>query len=159
MSRGKRFESARRLSRLGVDKPNNRYRDIDGRRGRAYLHHPYITAARTRAVRGGCARCLSTPLTERWLSDRGRRSMTIRSFVVGPAKGLKHTAGDNLPNLVVIAGPNGAGKSTLLHQLYVRKDQFIELRTRVIYLGPHRPWRKSTLTAEKSCAAAPRTLR
>jgi ABC-type lipoprotein export system ATPase subunit len=71
--------------------------------------------------------------------------MAIRSFVVGPAKGLKHAAADDLPNLVVIAGPNGAGKSTLLHQLYVRRNEFIEPGTRVIYLGPHRPWRKSTL--------------
>ncbi len=72
--------------------------------------------------------------------------MAIRSFAVGPAKGLKHAAGDNLPNLVVIAGPNGAGKSTLLHQLYLHRNEFIEPGTRVIYLGPHRPWRKSTLS-------------
>lgn len=72
--------------------------------------------------------------------------MAIRDFTVGPAKGLKHAVGVNLPNLVVIAGPNGAGKSTLLHQLYVRRNEFMETGTRVIYLGPHRPWRKSTLT-------------
>lgn len=71
--------------------------------------------------------------------------MAIRRFSVGPAKGLKHAAGDNLPNLVVIAGPNGAGKLTLLHQLYLRRNEFIEPGTRMIYLGPHRPWRKSTL--------------
>ena len=75
--------------------------------------------------------------------------MAIRRFSVGPAKGLKHAAADNLPNLVVIAGPNGAGKSTLLHQLYRRRGEFMEPGTRVIYLGPHRPWRKATL-----CGAA-----
>lgn len=72
--------------------------------------------------------------------------MAIRSFSVGPAKGLKHAAGDDLPNLVVIAGPNGAGKSTLLHQLYSRRAEFMEPDTRMIYLGPHRTWRKSTLS-------------
>jgi Fe-S cluster assembly ATPase SufC len=72
--------------------------------------------------------------------------MAIRNFVVGPAKGLKHAAGNNLPNLVVIAGPNGAGKSTLLHQLYSRRNEFMESGTHMIYLGPHRPWRKSTLS-------------
>jgi hypothetical protein len=71
--------------------------------------------------------------------------MAIRDFVVGPAKGLKHAAGNNLPNLVVIAGPNGAGKSTLLNQLRLRRNEFMEPGTHVIYLGPHRPWRKATL--------------
>src|ERR687890_295594 len=72
--------------------------------------------------------------------------MAIRSFSVGPAKGLKHAAGENLPNLGVIAGPNGAGKSTLLHQLYIGRDRFVEPGTNVLYLDPHRPWRKSTLS-------------
>lgn len=71
---------------------------------------------------------------------------------------MKHAAGDNLPNLVVIAGPNGAGKSTLLHQLYLRKNEFIEPGTRVIYLGPHRTWRKSTLNGA-SMYALPYTYR
>lgn len=72
--------------------------------------------------------------------------MALRSFRVGPAKGLRHATWDNLPNLVVIAGPNGAGKSTLLYQLYQNRFTFVEPGTNVIYLGPRRPWRKSTLS-------------
>jgi hypothetical protein len=70
--------------------------------------------------------------------------MAFRNFNVGPAKGLKRAAYEGLPNLVAIAGPNGAGKSTLLHQLYVNRSQ-ADPGTRTIYLGPHRPWRKTTL--------------
>ncbi len=73
--------------------------------------------------------------------------MAFRSFNVGPAKGLRRASWDKLPNLVVVAGPNGAGKSTLLHQLYVHRNQQAEPGTEVIYIGPHRPWRKSTLSA------------
>jgi hypothetical protein len=45
MSRGKRFESARRLSSLPIDKRNTRNKSITGRRARASIHHPYITEA------------------------------------------------------------------------------------------------------------------
>ncbi len=92
------------------------------------LHHSYTTG-------------MSCPVLA-----EGEIKVAIRSFAVGPAKGLKYAAGEDLPNLVVIAGPNGAGKSTLLHQLYLRKGEFAESGTRVTYLGPHRPWRKATLS-------------
>ncbi len=71
--------------------------------------------------------------------------MAIRSFTVGPVRGLRHAAAENLPNLVVVAGPNGVGKSTLLDQLRRRAGEFAEPNTEVSYVGPHRPWRKSTL--------------
>jgi ABC-type transport system involved in cytochrome bd biosynthesis fused ATPase/permease subunit len=71
--------------------------------------------------------------------------MAIRSFVVGPVRGLRHAAAGDLPNLVVVAGPNGAGKSTLLDQLRKRATEFAEAGTEVTYLGPHRSWRKATL--------------
>jgi hypothetical protein len=78
--------------------------------------------------------------------------VAFRSFSVGPEKGLRHATYDDLPNLVVIAGPNGAGKSTLLYQLSTRRGEFTEPGTRVIYLGPHRMWRTSTLSlAARPC--------
>lgn len=72
--------------------------------------------------------------------------MAFRNFSIGPAKGLRHAEYTGLPNLVVIAGPNRAGKSTLLHQLHVYRSSQAEPGTRVIYSGPHRPWRKTTLS-------------
>jgi ABC-type multidrug transport system ATPase subunit len=73
--------------------------------------------------------------------------VAFRSFNVGPAKGLRRAAGDNVPMLMVITGPNGAGKSTLLHQLYTQRIALAEPGTDVIYMGPHRPWRKATLSS------------
>lgn len=73
--------------------------------------------------------------------------MAIRSFNVGPAKGLRSASWAGLPNFVVVAGPNGAGKSTLLHQLYTHRHDFIEEGTEVIYMGPHRPWHKAALSS------------
>jgi len=78
--------------------------------------------------------------------------MAIRSFAARAGKSLSNASYDNLPNLVVIAGPNGAGKSTLLYQLYERRSEVSEPGTRVRYVGPHRPWRKSTLTAAAAYA-------
>ncbi len=62
--------------------------------------------------------------------------MAIRTFQVGPARGLRHASADDLPNLVVVAGPNGAGKSTLLDQLRKRGAEFAEPGTEITYLGP-----------------------
>ena len=43
MSRGKRFESARRLSRFGLNKPNSGVRGRAEWWARNFLHHSYIT--------------------------------------------------------------------------------------------------------------------
>jgi hypothetical protein len=43
MSLGQRFESARRLSRFGVDKRNTRSEGVLGDAPGTHLHHPYIT--------------------------------------------------------------------------------------------------------------------
>jgi hypothetical protein len=48
MSRGKRFESARRLSLLPIDKPNTRNAEVLGDLPGASLHHRYITEVRVR---------------------------------------------------------------------------------------------------------------
>jgi len=67
--------------------------------------------------------------------------MAIRSFDVGPSRGLHHAVADNLPNLVAISGSNGAGKSTLLELLNTRKPA--EADTEIMYVGPHRTWRSN----------------
>lgn len=71
--------------------------------------------------------------------------MAIRQFSVGPLRGLRHAAASNLGNLVVLAGPNGSGKSTLLELLRTNRGTFAEPGTRVMFVGPHRTWRSSTL--------------
>jgi energy-coupling factor transporter ATP-binding protein EcfA2 len=72
--------------------------------------------------------------------------MAIRSFdVVGPVRGLQRATAVGLGNLVALAGPNGAGKSTLLDQLRLRRQQVAEQGTTVMFVGPHRTWRSSSL--------------
>jgi hypothetical protein len=71
--------------------------------------------------------------------------MAFRAFDIGPMGALQKAFAADLPNLVVVAGPNGAGKSTLLNELNKRRD-LAEPDTRVTYLGPHRGWRKTTLS-------------
>ncbi|MST31249.1 AAA family ATPase [Acidimicrobiaceae bacterium USS-CC1] len=77
-----------------------------------------------------------------WLT----RYMAIRVFDVGPAKGLRRAAASDLPNLVGIAGPNGAGKSNLLEQLRIRRNEFIEPGTDVLFVGAHRTWRSGVVS-------------
>ena len=72
--------------------------------------------------------------------------VAIRSFAVEGKRGLIRASGSQLPDLVVIAGPNGVGKSTLLNELWKEASTFAEPGTKVTYVGPHRPWRKSTLS-------------
>jgi hypothetical protein len=45
MRRGQRFESARRLSTFGIDKPNTRNEETFGQLPVAALHRLYITEA------------------------------------------------------------------------------------------------------------------
>lgn len=73
--------------------------------------------------------------------------MAIRAFNVGPVKGLQHAGLTDVPNLLVIVGPNGSGKSTLLYELWRQRAELAEPRTRVSYLGPNRPWRRTNLNA------------
>jgi energy-coupling factor transporter ATP-binding protein EcfA2 len=71
--------------------------------------------------------------------------VAIRSFSVGPLRGLGHAEASELGNLVVLAGPNGAGKSTLLDLLRMQRHQLAEPGTQVMFVGPHRTWRSSQL--------------
>ncbi|WIW88098.1 ATP-binding protein [Sphingobium sp. V4] len=69
--------------------------------------------------------------------------MAIRSFNVAGRKSLISASYDGLPDLVFVTGANGAGKSSLLTLL---KDQGVkEEGTKVLHIGPHRPWRKGSL--------------
>lgn len=71
--------------------------------------------------------------------------VAIRSFSVGPLRGLQLAQADDLGNLVVLAGPNGAGKSTLLELLRQQRHNVAEPGTTVMFVGPHRTWRSSAL--------------
>jgi hypothetical protein len=74
---GQRFESARRLSSIGLDKLNTRNKSVAGQRVGASLHHPYITDARTRGgVYGSLVR---TPLLE-GLRSCGSLHLTGKSW-------------------------------------------------------------------------------
>lgn len=68
------------------------------------------------------------------------------SFTVGPEKGLQLAALTEVPRLLVVSGPNGAGKSTMLELLH-RQKHLAEPGTRVMYITPNRPWRRSSVTA------------
>jgi hypothetical protein len=70
--------------------------------------------------------------------------MAFKSFRVGPSKGLVLAELEEVPNLLVVVGPNGSGKSTLLYELQRNRGTLAEPRTRVIYLNPYRPWRRTT---------------
>lgn len=72
--------------------------------------------------------------------------MAIREFDVGPLRGLRRAQASNLGNLVVLAGPNGAGKSSLLDLLRQHRHGLAEPGTTVMFVGPHRTWRSSSLT-------------
>lgn len=72
--------------------------------------------------------------------------MAIRSFTVGPLRGLQRATAQRLGNLVVVAGPNGAGKSSLLDLLRSQRAVLAEPGTEVLFVGPHRSWRASTLS-------------
>ncbi len=69
-----------------------------------------------------------------------------RSFRVGPEKGLTLAELDHVPPLTIVSGPNGAGKSTLLELLH-RHTADAEPGTRVMYINPNRPWRRSSINA------------
>lgn len=71
--------------------------------------------------------------------------MAIRNFSLGPARGLVSAQAEDLGNLVVIAGPNGAGKSTLLDLIRGQRNMIAEPGTDVLFIGPHRTWRPTTL--------------
>lgn len=72
--------------------------------------------------------------------------MAFPTFEVGPEKGLVRASCTSVPKLMLICGPNGVGKSTLLHLLKRRPDQ-AEPGTEIIYIGPHRAWRRSSIRA------------
>ncbi|MCK9824653.1 AAA family ATPase [Nocardioides cavernae] len=71
--------------------------------------------------------------------------MAIRAFDVGSLRGLVRAQAAELGNLIVLAGPNGAGKSSLLDLLRQQRHALAEPGTTVMFVGPHRTWRSSSL--------------
>lgn len=69
--------------------------------------------------------------------------MPIRNFEVGGRKSLVRAAYQNLPDLVFVTGGNGAGKSSFL--MLLKQAGVPEPGTKVMHVGPHRPWRKQQL--------------
>lgn len=72
--------------------------------------------------------------------------VAIRSFDVSGIKGLAKAQASGLPDLVAISGANGSGKSTLLNELFQRGASYAETGTKVMYLGPSRPQRRSQVS-------------
>lgn len=87
--------------------------------------------------------------TARWFepaqSGRDHGAMAIRDFTVGPLRSVRRAAASDLGNLVVLAGPNGSGKSTVLELLRQNRHVVAEPGTQVMFVGPHRTWRSSSL--------------
>ena len=79
--------------------------------------------------------------------------MAIRSFSVGPQKGLEHAEATDLPNIVAISGSNGAGKSSLLNLLWTYRSTLAEPDTQVLRVGADRSWRSGALTNVASISA------
>jgi hypothetical protein len=75
-----------------------------------------------------------------------RKHVAVREFNVGAHKGSVAASATNLPNMVAIARPNGAGKSALLEQLWRNPQAFLEPGTEMLYIGPHRTWRASSVS-------------
>ena len=72
--------------------------------------------------------------------------MAIRSFNVGPRRGLVAAAAQDLPDIVAIAGPNGSGKSALLEQIWNNRSTLLEPGTQALFVGPHRTWRSGAIS-------------
>lgn len=80
--------------------------------------------------------------------------MAYRAFQIA-TQAIRHAAVQDLPNLAVVAGPNGVGKSSLLWALYQQRGTHAEPETQVAYVGPHRPWRRSTYGRYELSEVAP----
>jgi len=72
--------------------------------------------------------------------------MPIKSFNIQKAKKIDEASCDQVPRFMIIAGPNGVGKSTLLYELRKLSDK-IKGSGKILYVGPHRAWRKRPIKA------------
>jgi hypothetical protein len=70
--------------------------------------------------------------------------LPITSFRVENEKAVKLAECIEVPQIMIIAGPNGVGKSTLLFALRQKKGVKGNIG-RIIYLAPHRAWRRQNL--------------
>ena len=72
------------------------------------------------------------------------RTLPITSFRVENAKAVKLAECASVPRIMIVAGANGVGKSTLLFALRQRRGIQGNIG-RIIYLAPHRAWRRQNL--------------
>lgn len=77
--------------------------------------------------------------------------MPITSFKIENEKVIKLAECERVPKVMIIAGPNGVGKSTLLDALRrrakTRQGVKISGNPKILYLGPHRVWRRTNIRA------------
>jgi hypothetical protein len=71
--------------------------------------------------------------------------MPLKSFKIANQKAITFAECTNVPKIMVIAGPNGVGKSTLLYCLKSRQCTQLEISGKVLYIPPHRAWRKQQI--------------
>lgn len=69
--------------------------------------------------------------------------MALTRFSVQNNKAIKSASCEKVPRLMIIAGPNGVGKSTLLFA--IRRRQGATIDGKILYLAPHRIWRRQTV--------------
>jgi energy-coupling factor transporter ATP-binding protein EcfA2 len=71
--------------------------------------------------------------------------MALISFKVTNQKSVGLAEATSVPSVMVIAGPNGVGKSTLLYAIKNGSGILSPAGTRVLYQGPHRVLRRTTV--------------
>ena len=72
--------------------------------------------------------------------------MALTQFRIENLKALRLAECQSVPPIMVIAGANGVGKSTLLYSIRQRTGQ-VQLTGKVLYIPPHRGWRKQPIRA------------
>lgn len=71
--------------------------------------------------------------------------MSLRSFKIENQKAVVLAEVATVPSVMVIAGPNGVGKSTVLYAVKNGAGKLDPADTRVIYQGPHRVLRRTSV--------------
>lgn len=71
--------------------------------------------------------------------------MSLTSFSISNQKSIRLAAAEQVPPIMVIAGPNGVGKSTILYGIK-QGAGVVTPGTKLLYQGPHRVLRKTTVS-------------
>lgn len=83
--------------------------------------------------------------------------MALSRFKVTNQKAVRLAECPSVPPIMVIAGPNGVGKSTLLYAIKRRKTE-VECTGQILYISPHRIWRRQQISAQWLWQAPQRIL-